>query len=314
MNHNALDLSIVVPCYNEEHSLRELYERLSAVLQSITREYELIFIDDGSTDYSLDILQDLHQNDSRVKIIHFRKNFGKAQALSQGFKHSRGKTIVTIDADLQDFPEEIPNLLAWMEEGFDLVSGWKRRREDPFGKRIASRIFNFFTSWFTGVKIHDFNCGLKAYRREVTEEMDLYGELYRFIPALALWKGFRAGEVVVKHGPRRYGKSKYGIERLIRGFFDLLTVIMLTKYTQKPLHFFGSMGILLSFMGFCIDAYLAIVWFSGTYIGNRPLLMLGTLLIILGIQFVFFGLLGELIVFSSKKDNDHIVKDKYGIE
>lgn len=309
-----LDLSVVIPCYDEEGSLRELYERLTKVLKPITPEYELIFVDDGSKDQSFEILKELYRRDDKVKIIHFRRNFGKAMALAQGFKHCLGKTVITIDADLQDFPEEIPKLLEWMKEGFDLVSGWKRKREDPLGKRIASRIFNFFTSLFTGVKIHDFNCGLKAYRREVTDELDLYGELYRFIPALTIWKGFKVGEVIVSHGPRLYGKSKFGRERFIRGFFDLLTIIMLTKYTQKPLHFFGLSGMLLSLAGFAINGYLAVLWFSGKFIGQRPLLMLGTLLIIIGIQVMFFGLLGELIVFSASKDNDHIVKDTYGIE
>jgi glycosyltransferase involved in cell wall biosynthesis len=314
MSNTMLDISAVIPCYNEMSSLKELYERLSRVLQTITRNYELIFVDDGSRDNSLDILQNLHQQDERVKIIHFRKNFGKAMALSQGFQHCRGKTIITIDADLQDFPEEVPKLLEWMNKGFDLVSGWKRKREDPLGKRIASRIFNYFTAFFTGVKIHDFNSGLKSYRSEVTEELDLYGELYRFIPAIAMWKGFRVGEVVVRHGPRKYGKSKFGRERFIRGFFDLLTIIMLTKYNQKPLHFFGTLGFLFAMAGLLIDTYLALIWFSGQFISNRPLLLLGTLLIIVGIQFMLFGLLGELIVFSSQKNNEHIVKDKYGIE
>jgi glycosyltransferase involved in cell wall biosynthesis len=314
MTDATLDISVVIPCYNEEPGLRELYSRLCAVLEPVTARFELLFIDDGSRDRSLDILKELHAQDRRVKIIHFRKNFGKAHALSQGFKDCRGEKIITIDADLQDFPEEIPKLLAWLGEGFDLVSGWKRKRDDSFGKRITSRIFNFFTALFTGVKIHDFNCGLKAYRRAVTEELELYGELYRFIPAVAAWKGFRVGEVIVRHGPRRYGKSKYGLERFFRGFFDLLTIVMLTKYTQRPLHFFGGLGMILSVAGFVIDAYLAFQWFRGTYLSNRPLLLLGTLLIILGIQFMFFGLLGELIVFSSKKENGHMVRDKYGIE
>jgi len=309
-----LDISVVIPCYNEEQGLQELYRRLCAVLEPITAEFELLFVDDGSSDRSLDIMKQLHEQDRRVKVIHFMKNFGKAPALSQGFKDCRGEKIITIDADLQDFPEEIPKLLAWLGEGFDLVSGWKRKREDPVVKRLTSRIFNFFTALFTGVKIHDFNCGLKAYRRVVTEELDLYGELYRFIPAVAAWKGFRVGEVIVRHGPRKYGKSKFGIERFFRGFFDLLTIVMLTKYTQRPLHFFGGLGMLLSSAGFAIDAYLALQWFRGTYLSNRPLLLLGTLLIILGIQFMFFGLLGELIVFSSNKENGHKVRDKYGIE
>lgn len=313
-NKFQIDISVVIPCYNEEQGLQELYRRLCAVLEPITAQFELLFVDDGSTDRSMDILKELHAQDRRVKVIHFRKNFGKAQALSHGFLNCRGEKVVTIDADLQDFPEEIPKLVAWLGEGFDLVSGWKRKREDSIGKRLTSRIFNFFTALFTGVKIHDFNCGLKAYRRVVTEEMELYGELYRFIPAVAAWKGFRVGEVIVSHGPRRYGKSKFGIERFFRGFFDLLTIVMLTKYTQRPLHFFGGLGMMLSCAGFSIDAYLALQWFRGTYLSNRPILLLGTLLIILGIQFIFFGLLGELIVFSSKKDSDHIVRDKYGIE
>jgi glycosyltransferase involved in cell wall biosynthesis len=311
---NQLDISVIIPCYNEEQGLQELYRRLCAVLESITADFELLFVDDGSSDRSLGIMKQLHEQDRRVKVIHFRKNFGKAPALSQGFKDCRGEKIITIDADLQDFPEEIPKLLAWLGEGFDLVSGWKRKREDAVVKRLTSRIFNFFTALFTGVKIHDFNCGLKAYRREVIEELDLYGELYRFIPAVAAWKGFRVGEVIVQHGPRKYGKSKFGIERFFRGFFDLLTIVMLTKYTQRPLHFFGGLGMLLSAAGFAIDAYLALQWFRGTYLSNRPLLLLGTLLIILGIQFMFFGLLGELIVFSSNKENGHMVRDKYGIE
>jgi glycosyltransferase involved in cell wall biosynthesis len=309
-----LDISVIIPCYNEEGSLKELYERLTKVLKTTTTKYEVIFVDDGSTDRSIEILKDLHKHDEKVKIVHFRRNFGKAMALMQGFKDCLGKTVITLDADLQDLPEEIPRLLEWLEEGFDLVSGWKRKRKDSFGRILASRIFNFFTSLFTGVKIHDFNCGLKAYRREVTDELELYGELYRFIPAFAIWKGFRVGEVIVEHGPRLYGKSKFGRDRFFRGFFDLLTIIMLTKFTQKPLHFFGALGILLLAVGSCIDGYLAALWFSGKFIGHRPLLMLGTLLIIIGIQFMFFGLLGELVVFSSPRDHDHVVKDKYGIE
>jgi len=307
-----LAFSAVISCFNEEKSLTELYGRLTATLSSMTDAYELIFIDDGSTDGTLGVLKGLHDKDKRVKIIHFRKNFGKSYALSQGFKYCTGTTVITLDADLQDLPEEIPKLLAHLDDGCDLVSGWKKKRKDPLGKKVASRIFNFCTSLITGINIHDFNCGLKAYRREVTEALTLYGEIYRFIPALAGWKGFRIGEVIVNHGSRKYGTSKFGTERLFKGFFDLLTIRFLTKYTQRPLHLFGGLGAGLAIVGFLIDTYLAVLWFSGQHIGHRPLLLLGTLLMIIGIQFIFFGLLGELIVFSSPKETNSVVKDTHG--
>ena len=305
-----LDISVVIPLYNEEKSLAELHKRIILSLRSLSSNYELIFVDDGSTDNSFSVLKDLHKEDGQVKAIRFRKNFGKAAALSAGFKEATGKTIVTIDADLQDLPEEIPVLIKKIEEGYDLVSGWKFKRQDPLVRRVASRLFNFVTTFYTGVKIHDFNCGLKCYRREVTEEIDLYGELYRYIPALASWKGFKVGEVKVNHQPRIHGKSKFGGERYVRGFFDLLTVIMLTKYPEKPLHFFGLMGTILSLAGLAINIYMAALRLSGKWIGNRPLLLLGILLLILGIQFIFFGLMGELIVFSSQKDTSYTVKEK----
>ncbi len=310
----TIEISVVIPCFNEKQSLKELCARLTDTLTKTGKTYELIFVNDGSTDNSLSELQRLRTSDERIKIIHFRKNFGKSQALSQGFHHSQGRIIVTIDADLQDQPEEIPNLLAHLDNGYDLVSGWKKQRSDSFGRKTASRIFNTCASWITGIKIHDFNCGLKAYRSEVTRALNLYGELYRFIPALAGWQGFRIGEIPVKHSPRSYGRSKYGSERIIRGFFDLLTIIFLTKYIQRPLHLFGGLGFLFALFGCIIDTYLAVLWFSGEHIGHRPLLLLGTLLIIIGVQFVCFGLLGELIVFSSRKDIDKIVKDTYGVE
>ena len=303
-------LSVVIPLYNEENSLAELHNRIILSLQSLSSNYELIFVDDGSTDNSFSVLKNLHKKDDRVKVIRFRKNFGKAAALSAGFKEATGKTIVTIDADLQDLPEEIPALIKKIEEGYDLVSGWKFKRQDPLVRRVASRLFNSVTTFYTGVKIHDFNCGLKCYRREVTEEIELYGELYRYIPALASWKGFKVGEVKVNHQPRIHGKSKFGGERYVRGFFDLLTVIMLTKYPEKPLHFFGLMGTILSLAGLAINIYMAALRLSGKWIGNRPLLLLGILLLILGIQFIFFGLMGELIVFSSQKDTSYTVKEK----
>ena len=302
--------SVVVPLYNEAESLEELHRRLTRVLQPLTDSFELIFVDDGSTDNSFAVLRTLHEQDSRVKAIRLRKNFGKASALSTGFKEAKGSRVITLDADLQDLPEEIPALIKKVEEGYDLVSGWKLKRKDPLVRKIASRLFNRVTSFYTGVKIHDFNCGLKCYRREVIDELDLYGELHRYIPAIANWKGFRVGEVAVDHHPRKHGTSKFGSERYLRGLFDLLTVIMLTKYPQKPLHFFGLLGILLSFAGLAINLYMALLRLSGKWISNRPLLLLGILLLILGIQFIFFGLMGELIVFSSQKETAYSVRER----
>ena len=309
-NSTKAAISVVIPLYNEEKSLAELHNRIILSLQSLSSNYELIFVDDGSTDNSFSVIRDLHKRDDRVKAIRFRKNFGKASALSAGFKEAEGTTIVTIDADLQDLPEEIPTLIKKMDEGYDLVSGWKFKRKDPLLRRIASRLFNSVTSFYTGVKIHDFNCGLKCYRREVIEELDLYGELHRYIPAIANWKGFKVGEAKINHQPRIHGKSKFGSERYLRGLFDLLTIIMLTKYPEKPLHFFGLLGTILSLAGLAINAYMALLRLSGKWISNRPLLLLGILLLILGIQFIFFGLMGELIVFSSQKDISYTVKEK----
>ena len=313
-SEKSIDFSIVIPCYNEEKSLKELYERLSRTFSDMQGSYELIFVDDGSTDNTLYVLKELFNRDKKIKILHMRKNFGKSQALSQGFENCRGNIIITLDSDLQDMPEEIPKLLEHLKNGFDMVSGWKKKRNDTLGRRLASRVFNFFASSVTGIKIHDFNCGLKVYKREVTKHLSLYGEIYRFIPALAGWKGFIVGEVVVKHAHRKYGKSKFGAERFMRGFLDLITIIFLIKYIQRPMHLFGPLGITLSFIGCIVNSYLAFLWFVGEHIGHRPLLLLGTLLIIIGIQFVFFGLLGELIVFSSRKKTDSILKDTFGIE
>ena len=307
--NNKVKLSVVIPLYNEEKSLEELYNRIILSLQPLSDSFELIFVDDGSTDNSLSVLRDLHKKDGRVKAICFRKNFGKAAALSAGFKEAQGEIIVTLDADLQDLPEEIPALIKKMDEGYDLVSGWKFKRKDPFLKKISSRLFNSVTSFYTGVKIHDFNCGLKCYRREVIDEIELYGELHRYIPAIVNWKGFKVGEVKVNHQPRVHGRSKFGSERYLRGLFDLLTVIMLTKYPQKPLHFFGLLGTILSIAGLAINIYMVALRLSGKWISNRPLLLLGILLLILGVQFIFFGLMGELIVFSSQKETSYTVKE-----
>lgn len=292
-------LSVVIPLYNEAESLPALYTALDTVLTSHAIPAELIFVDDGSVDGSFDVLKSLRSKDERVKIIQLRGNHGKAAALTAGFREAQGDIIVTLDADLQDDPKEIPKFLATLDEGYDLVSGWKVSRQDPWTRRVLSAVFNRFTALMTGVPLHDFNCGFKAYRREVTQEVKLYGELHRFIPALAGWRGFRVTEIDVEHHPRRHGYSKYGLERIPRGFFDLLTVIMLTRYTSRPLHLFGLLGLLVGLAGFGIIGYLSVGWFLGQWIGARPLFLVGAILLIAGIQLVSFGLVAEMIVYSS---------------
>ncbi|HET6384055.1 MAG TPA: glycosyltransferase [Armatimonadota bacterium] len=292
----AVDLSVVIPLYNEWESLEELHSRLAATLQEMGRTYEILFVDDGSIDQSPEKLQELVARDPRVRVYTFRRNLGKAAALSVGFERARGASIVTMDADLQDEPAEIPRFLAKLDEGYDLVSGWKKKRLDPVGKTLPSRLFNWTTRKMTGLSLHDFNCGFKAYRRPVVRRLNLYGELHRYIPALAYWKGFRVGEIAVEHHPRIHGKSKYGWERFVRGMFDLITVVFLTRYTRKPLHFFGSAGLLLFLGGLATGAYLTYLHFQGVPIHDRPLLVLAVLLMILGAQFVSTGLIAELIV------------------
>lgn len=296
---NPVRLSVVVPLFNEAESLPHLYLALDAALALNPEGSELIFVDDGSTDGSFEVLKALRSKDERVKIIQLRGNRGKAAALAIGFRQAQGEIIVTLDADLQDDPKEIPRFLAKLEEGYDLVSGWKARRQDPWTRRALSAIFNRVTAFMTGLRIHDFNCGFKAYRRAVINELRLHGELHRFIPALANWRGFRVAEIEVEHHPRQYGRSKYGMERIPRGFFDLLTVIMLTHYTAKPLHLFGLLGVFLGLAGFGIIGYLSVGWFLGTWIGARPLFLIGAVLLIAGIQLVSFGLMAEMIVYSS---------------
>ena len=296
---SSVRLSVVVPLFNEAESLSDLYVALDAALAPLAEQSELIFVDDGSTDASFEVLKGLRSKDERLKVVQLRANQGKAAALAVGFREARGEVIITLDADLQDDPKEIPKFLARLEDGYDLVSGWKARRQDPWPRRALSAIFNRVTAFMTGLRIHDFNCGFKAYRRAVIDELRLHGELHRFIPALASWRGFRVAEIEVEHHPRRYGCSKYGMERIPRGFFDLLTVIMLTRYTAKPLHLFGLLGLFLGLAGFGIIGYLSVGWFLGTWIGARPLLLIGAVLLIAGLQLVSFGLVAEMIVYSS---------------
>ncbi len=303
-------ISVIIPLYNEKDALPFLYEELVAAVTGYSRDYELIFVDDGSTDGSFQLLRELQERDARIRLVRLRRNFGKSAALSAGFRLAEGAIIVTIDADLQDRASELPKLLNRLEDGLDLVSGWKQPRRDPLRKRIASRLFNFVTALLTGVPLHDINCGFKVYRREVIEEIKVYGEMYRYIPVLASYRGFMVGEVAVEHSPRRFGKSKFGASRFLGGFFDLLTVIMLTRYNKKPLHVFGVLGASLFAAGMVIEAYLSIGWlFFDKWIEDRPLFILGVLLLIVGVQFIFFGLIGEMIAYSTRRDEDYSVRE-----
>jgi dolichol-phosphate mannosyltransferase len=288
-------ISVVVPVHDEERSVALLYDELRSALEPLNAPWEAIFVDDGSTDGTFSALTRLHDAEQNVIVVRLRRNFGKAAALVAGFDQARGETVVTIDGDLQDDPAEIPRLLAKLDEGFDLVSGWKTRRRDPLSRRILSRIFNRVTSAFSGVRLHDMNCGLKAYRAEVVHGLRLYGELHRFIPVLAHYRGFRIAELPVNHRPREHGRSRYGVERYVRGFLDLLTVSFIGRYRHRPLHLFGGLGLILGFIGSAILVYLTVVKALGHAIGQRPLLLLGVLLVVIGMQFFSLGLISEMI-------------------
>lgn len=309
MTERDINLSVVVPLHNEEESLLELHSELSEALCQLKKPVEILFVDDGSTDRSFELLAEIHERDPKVRVLQFRRNYGKSAALAMGFRRARGKIILTIDADLQDDPKEIPNLLKKLDEGYDLVCGWKKIRKDPLVKRVSSKLFNKVTRLLTGLKIHDINCGLKAYRREVTEAIKVYGQLHRFLPVLAHWERFSVGEVVVQHRRRKYGKTKFGPSRFTAGFFDLITVLFLTRYTKRPLHLFGLAGIISFFAGLITSAYLTIErLFFEKYLSNRPLLFLGVLLIIVGVQFVSIGLLGEMITEGRKDRIEYSIK------
>ena len=288
-------ISVVVPVHDEEHSVEPLFGELRAALDPLDTEWEVLFVDDGSTDGTFGALMRLHDREPGVRIVRLRRNFGKASALAAGFAQAAGDVVVTIDGDLQDDPAEIPRLLAKLDEGFDLVSGWKTRRRDPLRRRIVSRVFNGVTGRISGLRLHDLNCGLKAYRAEVLRGLRIYGELHRFIPVLAHYRGFRVAEVPVNHRPRDHGRSRYGMERYLRGFFDLLTVTFMGRYRYRPLHLFGGLGLLLGGIGFVVLAYLTVVKLMGHGIGQRPLLTLGVLLVVVGIQLFSLGLVGELV-------------------
>jgi glycosyltransferase involved in cell wall biosynthesis len=288
-------ITVVVPVHDEERSVATLYEELRAALGPLGRPWEVVFVDDGSTDGSFAALTRLHAEAVNVEVVRLRRNFGKAAALAAGFRHAGGEVVVTIDADLQDDPAEIPRLLAKLDEGFDLVSGWKTQRRDPLSRRIPSRIFNTVVGRVSGLRLHDLNCGLKAYRADVVRNLRIYGELHRFLPVLAHDRGYRVAELPVNHRPREHGKSRYGVERYFRGLLDFMTVWFMGRYRHRPLHLFGGLGLLLGTIGTALLVYLTVLKLSGEAIGHRPLLTLGVLLAVVGLQFFSLGLLSELI-------------------
>jgi len=291
------DISVVVPVFNEEDNVELLYTKIKQVLDNLGKNYEIIFIDDGSTDRTLDLLRRICQKNRKVKVVVFRRNFGQTAAISAGFDYARGEIIVTLDADLQNDPKDIPQLIEKIEEGFDVVSGWRVKRKDPFlSRKLPSYISNWLISQFTGVRLHDYGCTLKAYRREIAKDIKLYGEMHRFIPALASWVGASICEVEVRHHSREYGKSKYAFSRINRGFLDLLTVKFLLSFASRPIQIFGKLGLISIFSGFVCGIILVIMKITyGVDMTGNPFLYLSILFLLIGGQFISMGLLGEII-------------------
>ena len=314
-----MKLSIVIPVYNEEDSLEQLHKEIAEVVQANGYDAEIIFIDDGSKDQSWNVVSRLAEQDERISAIRFRRNFGKAAALNAGFKVASGNIVVTMDADLQDDPQEIPGFLEMMESNLDVISGWKKVRHDPWHKTFPSKFFNAMVSWVSGTKLNDHNCGMKCYRREIFDEVTLYGELHRFVPVLAAARGYRVGEKVIKHRARQHGVSKYGFERFIKGFLDILTVKFVTGYGQRPQHLLGSLGLTSLTVGILSLLYLALRW--GLYhvcglgpeynLGNRPAVLYGVALMLLGAQLLSTGIIAELfIAYHNRIASDYSIKDQ----
>ncbi len=311
---DGVDISVVIPVLNEAETIQPLSDQITAVLDDLGRSCEIVFVDDGSQDDTVERIRRAHEADARVRLVRFRRNFGKAAALCAGFDVSRGSLVVTMDGDLQDDPGEIPKLLEKLEsEDLDLVSGWKQQRQDPVSKRLPSKVFNWVTRKLARIELHDFNSGFKVYRREVLDEIALYGELHRYIPVLAGRKGFAVGEIAVRHHRRQHGTSKYGWDRFYKGLLDLITVLFITRYTRRPLHLFGVIGLGSLIVGLGINLYLVVRWVQGEYLSNRPLLLLGILLMLLGIQVLTTGLIGEMITFKNFQRSDtYSVKERLG--
>ncbi len=317
------DVSVVIPLYNEEESLPELNEWISRVMQTHGFTYEVIFVDDGSSDRSWEIVQDLNQKYPQVKGIRFNRNFGKSAALNTGFKASSGKVVISMDADLQDSPDEIPELYRMItQEGYDMVSGWKKVRHDPLSKTIPSRFFNRVTRQISGIKLHDFNCGLKAYRGDVVKHIQVYGEMHRYIPVIAKWNGYKQiGEKVVEHRPRKYGTTKFGFERFITGFLDLLSVTFVSKFRQKPMHFFGTLGTLSFLTGFFITLWVIGQKIYGIYSGHevrdvvdQPLFFLALVALIVGVQLFLTGFLAEMMAMRSQSAKEYLISNRLGFD
>jgi glycosyltransferase involved in cell wall biosynthesis len=293
------ELSILVPVYNEVDSLAQLHREISDGCRAAVTHYEIVFVDDGSRDGSAEALDALADSDPRVSVIHLRRNFGKSPALAAGFERVRGEIVITMDADLQDDPAMIPEFVARIRAGADMVSGWKQKRHDPLDKTLPSRVFNGVVRKLSGVQLHDFNCGFKAYRAECMRELRVYGGFHRFLPVFAQDRGFKVEELVVHHRARQFGHSKFGNRRLLEGMLDLPTVLLLTRYRTRPLHFFGMPGAVILFLGLCLLSYLTVIWFMGQSVGTRPLLTLGVLLTITGVQILCVGLVAEVVVRTS---------------
>ena len=310
LDTTTVEVSVVVPVHNEEATVGELVDQVGHVLRGLGKDYEIIFVEDGSTDATWERISGYHQGTKTVRGIRFRRHFGKSAGLMAGFAAARGEIIITMDGDLQDDPLEIPRFLAKLDEGYDLVNGWKKTRRDPIHKTIPSRFINWLTGKLTGAKVHDMNCGFKAYRRETAQDLDLYGDLYRFIPAFAVSRGWKITEIPVQHHPRRFGVSKYGFRRFVTGWFDLLTVTFLTAYRSRPSHFFGVVGLGLLSVGSIIDLYLVgMRLVTGSIQFHYPLLAFGTTLVLVGLQLILFGVLAELIAAHRERRSLYEVAD-----
>lgn len=311
-----MNISIVIPLFNEEESLGELTDWILRVVNRENLSFEIIFVDDGSTDSSWKIIEDLNISNSNIKGIRFRRNYGKSAALNRGFDLAKGDVVITMDADLQDSPEEIPDLYRLIKtEGFDIVSGWKKKRHDPIGKRLPSKFFNWTTRRISKLKLHDFNCGLKAYKNVVVKNIEIYGEMHRYIPVIAKWAGFsKITEKVVNHNARKYGKSKYGLERIMKGYLDLISLTFVSKFGKRPMHFFGLIGTLLFFIGLLIAGYLAYakVFMMEYKMTDRPLFYFGLLAMVMGTQVFVAGFLAEMISRNSFHRNEYLIEAMVG--